>query len=106
MDKEVELVKVQVFADYCHTNFTFRSSIVVSGFVGLLLVDLALAYQTLISWLAFYVVTAFIAIVFAITLAKTFRDYHANLAQIQVFFNKLEKNEPLPTLKEMRKATK
>ena len=33
MDKEAELLKIQIFADYCHSDFTFRSSISVSGFV-------------------------------------------------------------------------
>lgn len=33
MDKEAELLKIQNFVDYCHSDFTFRSSISVSGFV-------------------------------------------------------------------------
>ena len=106
MNREVELLKIQIFADYCHTDFTFRSSIGVSGFVGLLLVTVGLVYQNLISLVVYYLTLVIVLIFFSVILSKTYKDYHTNLDQIQVFFTQLEKNESLPTLREMRKAKK
>jgi hypothetical protein len=103
MSKESELLKIQVYADYCHTVFTLKASVLVSGFVGLLLILLGLLYQALVSGLVFYFGSLITLIVFAPALYYTFRSYHNDLNQIQGFLSKIEKKEPLPEFKDMRK---
>ena len=104
MDRDAELVKIQVFADYCHTYFTFKILILTSAFIGLLIVALAIGICS--SWFAFFLASILFFFVFPITYYESYKDYHANLDQIQVLLDKLEKNESLPTLKEMKKTAK
>jgi len=104
LNRDTELLKIQVYADYCHTTFTFRASVIVSGYIGLLLTILVMAYQGLIGWIVYYLIAAAIIIIFSVNLASIFKDYHNSLDQIQTLLNKLENSEPLPTLKEMRKT--
>lgn len=104
-DKEDERIKIQVYADYCHTDFTFRSTLIVSALVGMLLVTMGLTYQGQLPLLGYYGSLAAIVIFIVYFMRGLFNEYHNNLDQIEGFFNKLEKNEPLPTLKEMRKGS-
>lgn len=104
MNRDTELLKIQVYADYCHTTFTFITSALVSVFVGLLLVFLGLAYQGVILWFVYYPASAGIVIMFYVNLTSVFKDYHNSLDEIQAFINQVENNESLPTLKEMRKT--
>lgn len=104
MNRDTELLKIQVYADYCHTTFTFRTSVLVSTYVGLLLAILVLAYQGLILWAVYYSASAAILITSYANLTSVFKDYHNSLDQIQVFINQVEGNQSLPTLKEMRKT--
>jgi len=103
ISNESELLKIQVYADYCHTIFTLKASILISGFVGLLLVLLGLLYQALISWFIFYFGSLLVFVAFAPALIYVFRSYHSDLDQIQGYLSKIEKNEPLPEFKDMRK---
>ena len=103
MDKDAELLKIQVYADYCHTSFTFFSSIIITASVGLLLVALPLLYQGSISWLTYYVWIAIVGIGFSVLLINTLKEYHKDLDKIEDFLKKVEKKEPLPMLNEMRK---
>jgi len=102
MDKDTELLKIQIYADYCHTIFTFRTSLQVSALVGLLLVVLGIAYQGLIPWFAFYLAIFLIAVFLALVIRKIFKDYHNDLNFIQILFSLVEKNDPIPTFKEMK----
>jgi hypothetical protein len=104
LNRDIELLKIQVYADYCHTTFTFRTSVLVSGFVGLLLVILGLTYQGLMLLYVYYLTSAATLIVFYANLATVFRNYHNSLDQIQAFMNQLEIGESLPALREMRKT--
>lgn len=99
-------MKIQVFADYCHTNFTFMSTLIVTGLVGLLLVDVGLAYQRLLPLLSYYILVPIIVIFSYAFLRQVYTEYHNNLDKIQGFLSQVEKNEPLPTFKEMRGKSK
>lgn len=104
MNRDTELLKIQAYADYCHTTFTLRASVLASGFVGLLLAILVLAYEGLVLWTVYYLASAATVIMFYVNLASVLKDYHNSLDQIQAFINQVNSNEPLPTLKEMRKV--
>jgi len=106
ISNESELLKIQIYADYCHTSFTFRSTLIVTALFGLLLVNIGLAYQGLLPLLAYYLLFPIIGIFFYYFLRQAFTEYHSNLDQIQDFFIKLAKNEPLPEFKDMRKGKK
>lgn len=106
MDREIDLLKIQIHADYCQANFIFLSSIVVSVFAGLFLVFVALVYQGLMSWYVYYLSIAVVTVFFFIELRRILKEYHNDLDQIQDLLSQVEKNESLPTLKEMRKKQK
>jgi hypothetical protein len=44
MNRDADLVRVQVFADYCQARFAFFCSIFVASIIGLLVTLIATAY--------------------------------------------------------------
>ena len=103
MDRDAELLKVQVVADYCHTNFTFFTTLTISGFFGFNVLILGLTIQNLIDPVKFLIAIIIVFVVTVVSFRIVLNEYHHSLDKIQGFFTQIEKGESLPTLKEMRK---
>jgi F0F1-type ATP synthase membrane subunit b/b' len=103
MDREYELVKIQVFADYCQARFNFFGSIFVGSIIGMLVVLAATSYTRqadivyMVAFLLVIVVVGYVGMKFIM------KAYNDDLDQIENLLTQVEKGESLPTLNELRK---
>lgn len=105
MDKQdIELAKVQVLADYFHSQFNVGATTLMSITIGIFLLFLTLYYQNvfslyicLISTLSIFLFVRFYGVNYIN------KSYTESLEIVEWAFNQVEKGEPLPSINELRK---
>ena len=106
-DKEIDLVKIQIYADKLHTFLTIQASVVFVA-LGLFGIFITLYYQSLME-LNFYFVNVYnvgmtVIAVLAICAFDIFmRRYHKNFERISRMIGVVQKGEQLPDLDKLDK---
>jgi hypothetical protein len=101
-DKEIDLVKIQTYADRCHTILTIGLSFAFVVF-SLFAVFATLYYQSLMAF-NFYFVNVYnvgmtvVSSLFVITYWIFFRKYRKDFRRISRMLNAVQKGEHLPDL--------
>jgi hypothetical protein len=103
MSRDSELAKIQILADYYHTHYTIVLSFLLTGLVALAAALFSLVYEGRITFLSYYVLLAVIVIPFIYAIALTGKHYSKNIDRIDGLLGQLEKGQPLPSLKELKK---
>lgn len=104
MDKQaVELVKVQVLADYFHTRHNITSSLWIAGLVGVIILVTTIYYQKNIDFNQLIYFDIIIVIGFSPFLYNNTRIYHRDLDVVNWALGQVEKGETLPSINELRK---
>ena len=102
-NKDADLLKIQILADYYQASYSFQGSIV-SGFtIGLIVVAITLRLQNIINDLSYYLLLAVVGVFFFIYGTRAYRIYHSDLERIDNLFTKVQNGETLPSITEMRK---
>jgi hypothetical protein len=105
-NKDAELLKIQIMADYYQANFSFVGSIVTGAFIGLFVVAITLRFENvldIISYSVFLVIVTVFSLYYAL---KTIKSYHSDLEKIDDLFTRVENGETLPSIAELRKMKK
>jgi hypothetical protein len=116
LKSEVELVKVQVFANYCESQYTVGISASFAGYLGILLALLQYVYQyfgekqfglTMVGYLSLIFGGVILFIFFMgflfIPISKT---HELDIDGVQSLLEQIEKGETLFTLSELKKQRK
>jgi len=103
MNRDVELLKVQILADYYHTQFNLVLSFLLTGVITLAIALMTLVYEGHINLLIYYILLACIAVLFSYELHTISKDYSENLDKIDDLLKQVEVGESLPSLKDLKK---
>ena len=102
MNRDVELLKVQILADYYHTQSNLTLSFLLTCLIALTIAFMTLLIEGHINLLTYYILLAVIVILFYYWLRKTNNRYSKNLDKIGDLLKQIEIGEPLPSLKELK----
>ena len=104
MNKDIELLKIQILADYWQARFNFAYSLLIAGFVGLLILLLTIYYEgkvdavsLTVGSLALYAILG----IFGMWFIEKRQAEYLNL--IEKLLSQIEKAEPLPSLIELKR---
>ena len=113
MDKDIELQKTQILADYCESRYNLGVAELIAAYVALIIAWLQYLYQNypeqpsgLSPWgyILLILGSIILLVMFRIFCIKRFRKQHdSDLGYIQTLLNKIEKGEPIDTLPELKK---
>jgi hypothetical protein len=103
-DRDVDLLKIQLLKDSFNTHFNIASSILVSGYIALLVVIITNFYQKIFDIISFTICALSVFIILGfLGLRFLYRRYDRFLDKINSLLMQVEKGEPLPSLNELRK---
>ena len=102
MNRDIELVRAQVFADYCQARFNFFCSIFVASIIGLLVTLTATTYVRQIEAAYSLALLSGVLIAGFIGIKLIMRTYDTDLDLIEGLLRGIERMESLPSLEELR----
>jgi hypothetical protein len=103
LNRDTELLKIQILADYYHNHFTTNLTFLLSGFLTLAGAVFVLVFEGHLTPLGYYISLIIIVIPISFWIYSTGKTYSKNLNRIDSLLEQVENNEPLPSLKELRK---
>lgn len=102
MNSDTETLKIKILSDYYHSRLSGLVAYISSAGIAFLIFFVSVLIQT-----GDYITYSFglvaTTIWFIIGYQVAFRIHHKRLDQIDKLFQQIDKEEPLPTLKELRK---
>jgi hypothetical protein len=105
-NKDSDLLKIQILADYYQASFSFLGSIASGALIGLLVVAITLRFENVFSDISYYVFLGVILLFGLFYGTKTYRSYHSDLEKIDNLFIRVQNGETLPSITELRKKKK
>lgn len=103
MNRDTEVLKLQILADYYHSEFTSFFSYLFTLIIGFSLFILTVYFEGIIPIELTLIFAVIGFIVFAVGLFLFRREYHKNLDRIDKLIQQVNRGEPLPSLRELRK---
>ncbi len=111
MDKDCELHKIAVFNSYLEANVNAQFNFLAGGLIGILVLVLTLLYQgvfdifggRLLGLIPFAIVLFGIFYAFNVILKSIRNQQNKYLSLVFDLISKVEKNEPLPSLNELKR---
>ena len=105
-NKDSDLLKIQILADYYQASFSFLGSIVSGALIGLLVVAITLRFENVFSDIGYYVFLGIICPFFLFYGRRTYRSYYSDLEKIDKLFIRVQNGETLPSITELMKKKK
>jgi galactitol-specific phosphotransferase system IIC component len=102
MDREYELIKIQVFADYCQARYNFFGSIFVGAIIGTLVVLVATSYAEPGHFAYTVALLLVVAAAGTVGMKLIMKSYNDDLDLLENLLSRVEKGESLPSLTELR----
>jgi len=103
MCRDTELLKIQVYTSYCHSDFRSRVSYMFSAIVAVYVSLMGLFLQKTIDAAVYYLAIAVGAPIFALLLLSTYRDYRKSLSKVDSMIQRINRGESLPSIEDMIK---
>jgi len=103
LDRDTEILKLQVLADYYHSRFTSYASFCFGFIIAWFISFATLFFQRNIDAPTYYFGIFVGGIGIAMFLVSTLKEYHKNLNKIDKLIQCINQGEPLPSLEELRK---
>ena len=100
---ETEVLKIQILASNYNSSYTIVVSAVFGFAFALLIAFVTLFFQNAIDLSLYYVGIIAVIVWFAILLPYASKIYSKNLDRIDKLIEQVNKGEPLPSLRELRK---
>lgn len=104
MDKDIDLVKIQILDSNFQSWFTFRASILAGGTIGLLILVGTLYYEMVMGDIVFYFFTVLIGAIMIIGIRSLANSRDRHLDFINNLLAKIEEGKQLPSLNELEKT--
>jgi predicted transporter len=105
-NKDSDLLKIQILADYYQASFSFFGSVVSGAIIGLLVVAITLRLENVFSDITYYIVLGVILIFASFYITRIYRSYHSDLEKIDNLFIRVQNGETLQSITELRKMKK
>jgi hypothetical protein len=104
MERDTDLLKLQILADYYHTRFNLVSSFALGLIIAMIVALYTLVMQNVISLFVYSLSLLFLYLFALATAAYMLREYHRTLDGIDELIKRVNKNrfEPLPSIRELR----
>jgi hypothetical protein len=103
LNRDTELLKIQILADYYHSQYTTNLSFYLTGFLTMAAAVFVLVVEGHISPILYWIYLFVIALPFGYWSYSTRKTYSKNLNGIDGLIEQVENNKPLPSLKELKK---
>jgi FtsH-binding integral membrane protein len=103
MNRDLEILKIQVLADYYHNRSNLLLSFILTAFVTFTIALMTLVYEGHISLPVYYLSLGIVLICVFYGLYTLEKRYSKCLDRIDSLLKQVEKGELLPSLKELRK---
>lgn len=102
--RDTELLKIQVYVDHCNSTFRSMASFIFACIVSLTITLMTLYLQKAMSAVVYTVAIILVFAFFAPWVVFTYISYHRCLDKVEKFIAMINKEEPLPSMKDMRKG--
>lgn len=102
-NNKIEMLKIHVFSDYCHSTFTSAASYVGGAIVALTVALMVLFYQRNIELMTYYFGLAAMAASFPVILLYIHTRYNKGLRRIDRLIEMMKQGEPIPSIAELIK---
>jgi uncharacterized membrane protein len=106
MNRDIEILKIQVLADYYHNQSNLALSFTLTALIALAIALMTLVYEGRISLEVYYLSLAVIFAFFSYELYTLNKRYSEYLDRIDDLLRQVENGKVLPSLKELRKMKK
>ena len=103
MDKDIELLKIQVYADYCHSFYNGLIVLLMSGMFSFFLTFTVLFIEGIIYFTIYLFFVFFSILGFGGLGICFFSIYSKRLERVDRLIEMMNKGEPLPSIKELMK---
>jgi FtsH-binding integral membrane protein len=101
IDRDTELLKIQIYVDSCHARYTLILSFVFAVIVGFFVSFLTLYYEKAIS-LDVWIISIIVASIFAFyEIYRFIRGYKKDMKKISDMIEKVKEGRELPRLEEL-----
>ena len=101
MDKDTELLKVQVYADYAHSRYTVQASYILSAIVAYFFAIFGLRLQNYLALELYWILVAVPIPFFGYMLYSTHKTYVQRMARVDELIKKANTMQSLPSIEEM-----
>jgi hypothetical protein len=106
MNRDVEILKIQVLADYYHNRSNLLLSFILTVFITFSITFMTLSYEGHISLPVYYVSLGAVFVLVFYGLYTLDKGYSKWLDRIDDLLRQVEKGEVLPSLRELRNTKK
>ena len=106
MDKDVELLKIQVYVDYCHSHYNGLIMLLMSITFSFFLTFTVLLIERLIYPLTFLFFVLLFILMFGGLGIRTFSVYIKHLEGVDKMIEMINEGEPLPSIKKLIRKEK
>ena len=106
MNRDTELLKIQVYVGYCHSDYRSRYSGIFGAIIAVYVSLMGLFLQKAIDLLTYYLsIIVGVPILFLI-LWSVYRDYRNNLRKVDNMIKRVNEGNSLPSVEDMTKTKK
>jgi hypothetical protein len=104
MERDTDLLKLQILADYYHTRFNLVGSFSLGLIIAMTVALYTLVMQNAISLFVYFLSLFFLFLFALAAVSYMLREYHRTLDGIDELIKGVNKNrfEPLPSIRELR----
>jgi len=106
LNREIELQKIQVLADYYHSQFTLYLSFFITFLITFTVAVMTLVYEGRMTLLVYYISLFIVGGFVFYEVLSANRRYSENLNNIDDLLRQVENGEALPSLSELKKMKK
>jgi hypothetical protein len=103
VDKDIGLLKIQTYIDYCNSNFATESELTVGLYVAYYVLILGLFVQKTFDFLHYAVFLFFPLPIFMIFFGFIYKARDFRLARADLLIERLGRNEQIPSIQELLK---
>jgi hypothetical protein len=102
MDKDMELLKVKILADFYNTRLISWFSFLAAFLIALALVLTTFTFQGYIDAIDYFSLFALLAVLFGVRLVFLADSYSKTLHGLDTLISKIDKGEALPPLEKLK----
>lgn len=104
MNREIELLKIQVYVGYCHSTFRVQISFIFGALVAILVSLMGLFFQKAINVVTYYGTLLLCVPFFAFYVVRGYRNYQKSLGKVDNMIEHVDNGNSLPSIKDMIKG--
>jgi Ca2+/Na+ antiporter len=104
LNRDAELLKIQILADYYHNKFTLMLSFLMTGLIGFAIAVLTLVFEGRITLVGYYLYLVVIFVPFSYWIYTNGKEYSENLNNVEGLLEQVDNGVALPSIRELKKG--